>query len=173
MAEQSDFARLFLPIQADLLAYILTMGVPPEEADDVLQDSASIMLRKMTAFELGTNFRAWAYAVVKREILRALKARAGRPLSLTEAAYDDIAHLATTASEVPTVRLSALTVCLEKVKKSARAILFLRYRDGLDPRKIAATLNRPVDTVYKTLYRIRQSLHLCIERLEQLQEKRV
>ena len=63
MAEQADFAKLFLPLQGDLLAYILAMGVPAVDADDVLQTSATIVLKKIGQFQVGTNFRAWAFSM--------------------------------------------------------------------------------------------------------------
>lgn len=171
MDEPRDFMRLFLPLQGDLLAYILSMGVPAADADDVLQESASIMLRKFTSFQLGTSFRAWAFACVRLETLRCLKSNAQRPFSLSSESLRDIEYLAATESEVPTIHLKALGQCLQNLSASAASMLHMRYRDDLSIQEIAVQLQRPADSIYTALSRIRKSLHECIGRTERLSEE--
>lgn len=170
MAPKGDFVRLFLPLQGDLLAYILALGVPAADADDVLQESASVMLAKMDRFEEGTNFRSWAFTVVKLEVRKALAARARRPLSLPEEIYEDLGALAMSETELPTLRFKALTVCLEKLQDRARELIRLRYREGMAAAAIADALQRPVEAVYTSLSRIRKMLHECIARVERAEE---
>ncbi|MHC4778795.1 MAG: sigma-70 family RNA polymerase sigma factor [Planctomycetota bacterium] len=166
MAPKADFVKLFMPIQGDLLAYILAMGIREADANDVLQDSASIMLSKIGQFESGTNFRAWAFAIVKREILTAQRARSRRPLSLSAPAVDDIERLAMSDSEIPTLRFKALNVCMGKLQERAKELVRLRYKEGMNAASIAETLKRPVDAIYTTLSRIRKTLQECISRFE-------
>lgn len=166
MAPNGEFIRLFMPVQGDLLAYILSMGVRPEDAEDVLQDSASIMFAKIDQFRKGTNFRAWAYAIVRNEILRYFSKAKKRPLSLTEEAYEDIEHLATDDSEVPSVQLRALLMCLEGLGDKARDMIMMRYRDNMQVKGIADELGRPANSVYVTLSRIRKTLQECISRAD-------
>ena len=166
MAQNGEFIRQFMPIQGDLLAYILSMGVAPADAEDVLQDSASIMFSKIDQFQPGTNFRAWAYAIVRNEILRYFSKAKKKPLSLTEEAYDDVEHLATDESEVPSVQLKALLMCLEGLGEQARDMIMKRYRDNMQVKGIADELGRPANSVYVTLSRIRKRLQECITRAE-------
>ncbi len=166
MAQNSEFIRLFMPIQGDLLAYILSMGVRPEDAEDVLQDSASVMFSKIDQFRKGTNFRAWAYAIVRNEILRYFSKAKKRPLSLTDEAYGDIEHLATDEAEVPSIQLRALIMCLEALGDQARDMIMMRYRDNKQVKGIADELGRPANSVYVTLSRIRKKLQECITRAE-------
>ncbi|MBN1674127.1 MAG: sigma-70 family RNA polymerase sigma factor [Kiritimatiellae bacterium] len=171
MAEKADFLRLFIPLQGDLLAYILSMGVRPEDADDLLQDSATVMFTKIGHFEAGTNFRAWAFKIVRNEILSYFRKGAKRPLRLSEEAFEDIEYLAANETEVPSVRLKALTVCLEKLQEHAKSMVMMRYRDNMTVQAIARVLSRPVDSIYTTMSRIRKSLQECILRFERLEGK--
>jgi RNA polymerase sigma-70 factor (ECF subfamily) len=166
MTRNGEFIRLFIPIQGDLLAYILSMGVAPADAEDVLQDSASIMFSKIDRFEKDTNFRAWAYAIVRNEILRYFSKAKKRPLSLTDEAYEDIEGLATDESEVPGITLRALIMCLEALGDRSREMIMMRYRDNMQVKGIADELGRPANSVYVTLSRIRRKLQECISRAE-------
>jgi len=155
-----------LPLQGDLLAYIQARGVPFQDADDVLQDSAGVMLAKIGQFKLGTNFRAWAFAIVKNEILRAFKTITRRPLSLDEGVYETIAVIAENEETVPSIRLKSLNFCLEKLKDKARTLIDLRYRKSLNTSQISKRLNRPVISIYTSLSRIRKQLLDCVSRRE-------
>jgi RNA polymerase sigma-70 factor (ECF subfamily) len=166
MTQNGEFIRLFMPLQGDLLAYILSMGVNPGDAEDVLQDSASVMFSKIGQFRKGTNFRAWAYTIVRNEILRYFSKAKKKPLSLSDEAYDDIEQLATDESEVPSIQLRALIMCLEGLGDQARDMIMKRYRDNMQVKGIADELGRPANSVYVTLSRIRRKLQECITRAE-------
>ncbi len=160
MAGQDAFVRLFLPLQGELLAYALSMGVPSEDADDLLQTAALQILNKIGTYQEGTNFRAWAYAFVRNEVLRHFKARPRRALSLSEDALREIEALST--SDEPEPRLRHLGSCLERLQDVARSLISMRYRDGLSVKAIADRLGRPVESVYVTLSRVRKALHDCL-----------
>lgn len=166
MAPKADFVKLFMPIQGDLLAYILAMGVGEADADDVLHESASIMLAKIGGFREGTNFRAWAFAIVKREVMNALRSSSRRPLSLTPPAVEDIERLAMSESEVPTLRFKALNVCVGKLQERSRDLVRMRYKEGMSVASMAEALRRPVEAISTTLSRIRKLLQECIARFE-------
>ncbi len=164
MASQEEFVRQFMPLQGDLLAYALSMGVPPEDADDLLQTVALQVFHKIGAFQAGTNFRAWAFAFVKNEVLRHGRASSRRSLRLSEKALLDIEDLATAPDAFPDLRLQRLTRCLERLQDFSRTLLHLRYREGLRVQAIAERLGRPVDSIYTTLSRVRKALQECVAR---------
>ncbi len=163
MASHAAFIRLFLPIQGDLLAYLLSIGVPAADAEDLLQEAAVDMIDKFERFETGTNFRAWAYAFVRNEALRYFKTRARRPLALTSGAVEAIEAIAFEAPESP-VLSRALALCLDRLHRFARSLLAMRYHENLSVSEMARRMNRPVESVYTTMSRIRKALQACIER---------
>jgi RNA polymerase sigma factor (sigma-70 family) len=60
-------------------------------------------------------------------------------------------------------RSAALADCLDRLKEGDRSLLRLYYDEELTMPRIAEDQNRPVNTLYKALQRIRQSLRLCID----------
>jgi RNA polymerase sigma-70 factor (ECF subfamily) len=164
MTAQAEFLRLFMPIQGDLLAFLLSIGVASQDADDLLQEAAADMIDKFERFTPRTQFRAWAYAFVRNEALRYFKTRARRPFTLTPEAMADIEQLATAEPEPPGTTSRALALCLERLHLAARSLLVMRYRDGRSVKEIAEAVRRPVDSVYTSLSRIRKALQGCIER---------
>jgi RNA polymerase sigma-70 factor, ECF subfamily len=166
-----DFVKWFMPLQGNLLAYILAIGVPPEDADDVLQDAACVVLHKLAEFQAGTNFRAWAYAIVRNESLNYLKMRKRRMLMLTTEALADIEALVGEAPEEASFPISSLNVCMQKLKQNTRDLLHHRYEKGKSVKQIAEEIGRPVDSVYMTFSRIRRALQKCVERRGILEER--
>jgi RNA polymerase sigma-70 factor (ECF subfamily) len=164
MADHEEFLRLFMPLQGELLAFILAAGVSSADADDVLQNAAVVMWRKFDTFEPGTNYRAWAFAVLRFEIRKTFSSRATRVLSLTDGALADLEAMATAEPEPPQTRVKALVECLGRLRPNARSLVDLRYRTRLSVGDIARRLRRPVDSIYTTLSRIRKTLGECVER---------
>jgi RNA polymerase sigma-70 factor, ECF subfamily len=167
-----EFVKWFMPLQGDLLAYVLAMGVAPEDADDVLQDAACVVLRKMPEFQGGTNFRGWAYAIIRNETLNYLKTRKRRrTLTLSAGAMSDLASMASESPQEPSIPLTMLNMCMQNLQDKTRELLRRRYEQGRSVLQIAEELGRPVESVYVTLSRIRKALQKCIERQGVLEEK--
>ena len=61
-------------------------------------------------------------------------------------------------------RLQALRQCMEQLPENSRQVLRQRYSDEKRPAEIAREGNKTRDSVYKSLMRIRQKLHDCVER---------
>jgi RNA polymerase sigma-70 factor (ECF subfamily) len=159
-----DFVRLFMPLQGDLLAYVLARGVPISDAEDVLQNAACVVLAKISDYEHGTNFRAWCYAILRNEVSNHLKKCRRRMLSLSTEAAADIAALAEAQSDGPSAPLTRLNHCLQKLQKKMRDLIRLRYESGMSVQEIAAEIGRPVESVYVTLSRLRKALTTCVGR---------
>ena len=168
MADNDQFLKRFLEVQSDLLAYVLCMGVEPPSAEDVLQDAAIIMMRKFDQFEAGTNFRAWAYAVVRFEVLKKREWQAKRPLALSDETLDSLEAAAAEAEPAP-IELEALHHCMSRLAETARRLIRLRYELHLQAEQIAERLSRPVESIYTTLSRTRKALQDCIRQFERRQ----
>jgi RNA polymerase sigma-70 factor (ECF subfamily) len=168
-APGGEFIRLFLPLQGDLLAYLMALGLSPEDAADALQEAAVDMLARFDSFQPGTSFRAWAFTFARNEALTMLKSRARR-LALTAEAAAELERISLRGADAPTAAASALASCIQRLQKAARSLLDMRYRQGLGVREMARSLRRPVDSVYTSLFRIRRTLRGCVEQNRGLQE---
>jgi RNA polymerase sigma-70 factor (ECF subfamily) len=168
-ATNEDFIKLFMPLQGDLLAFVMSMGVRPSDADDVLQEAACVILRKISEFQTGTNFRAWAYAIVRNEVSTYLKMQKRRMLRLTNETAAELHRIASDPAESTVLPLAVLRSCVERLQSNGRNLIRLRYEQSHTVKQIADEIGRPVESVYVTLSRLRKVLSDCVQRQQQLE----
>lgn len=65
--------------------------------------------------------------------------------------------------EAVTDRVAALNRCVKKLPEDARALLRMRYADGLTGRAMAARLGRTKVAVFQTLSRPQRGLRRCVD----------
>lgn len=69
----ADTIRQISQHQAALLAYILTLYPDRSEAHDILQETNVVLWQKVGEFQVGTNFKAWAFRIAYLQTLAHLK----------------------------------------------------------------------------------------------------
>ncbi len=62
---QEQFESMWINYHKELHRYLLSRGIYREDAEDILQDSYLKAWKNISGFELGSNFRAWIYLIVK------------------------------------------------------------------------------------------------------------
>lgn len=155
------FVDLFLPLQGDLVAYLLSMGVLRQDVDDCLQNAAQLMLSRFGEFQSGTNFRAWAFAFVKNQAREQRRTRSRRLPVLTAEAEQHVTQLNESESEVEAVEIRAIRLCIEKLQAKAKELILMRYTQGMTVAEMARTLDQPAASLYTILFRIRKTLMDC------------
>jgi RNA polymerase sigma-70 factor, ECF subfamily len=168
------FASQLVAVQRRLYSYILTLLPSLSDADDVLQESNAVLLRKRKQYIPDTDFGAWACRVAYFEVLtyRRRKHRERSHIFFTdEGLLDDLAGEATTryASEesIPVARLES---CMGKLSPLHRELIRLRYRKKQSSEQIAATTGRSASAIRQLLYRVRSQLLTCLQREQQREE---
>lgn len=140
------------------LAALLTAHASCEdEIDDVLQDVAMAMVRRLREVRSHGAIRAWLRSVaVNRAVDRR---RRQSPVSFEP-----------DASPAPKDgsgdRADSVAACLRALPIELREVLVLRAVDGLSQREIATTLEVPETTVETRLVRARRKLRESLERCE-------
>lgn len=134
------------------------------QAEDVLQDTNVVLLRKAAEFQSGTDFWAWASQVARFQVLTH-----ARQTSRNRIVFDDdmlaiLAEEAQVQAELLDKRREALTLCLDQLPSTQRQLLDMRYLMNHSMGQIGAALSRPEGSVRQTLYRIREALLNCIGR---------
>ena len=160
----AEFVTLLTEHQPDLWAYIITLMPGHPDVADVLQETNLVLWSKQEKFETGTNFRAWAFAIARFEVLNHLKKqKRNRILLLDEELLDTISHEAPEAIAPAEQRLKALEFCLEKLRPQDRELIDHRYwsRQGLD--EFAEQVGRSVSALSVTLHRLRAALRKCVK----------
>jgi RNA polymerase sigma-70 factor (ECF subfamily) len=162
---ESEFVLLVTGQQSAIYAYILTLHPNRVAAQDILQETNLVLCRKVSEFEAGTNFRAWAFKVAYWQTMAHLKRvqRAGL-VTLEPDVLDLIAQDAEEQLADFDDRNLALKSCLQKLPPGDTSILLAHYQSGESLAEISGRLGRSREALKQVLLRIRRTLRLCIER---------
>ena len=159
-----EFVQLLTVHQGPVLAYIRSLLPGFTGANDILQQTNITLWDKKDSFELGTNFKAWAFAIARnhvRDQRKKLKRNGWLVFS------DDIAELF--AAEVEDDDLDhddayrALEVCLSKLRPQDRELVQKRYCESITLEDYARELDRSAGTLKARLFKIRAGLRRCLE----------
>lgn len=158
-------------IQLPLLLYVRSLMPGDPAAKDVVQQTNALIWQKRQEYELGTNFKAWAMAIARFEVLnyRKQQARDAR-LVFSEELENTIASEMTTVSDGLDQRHVALQNCLGKLRPVDRELVLYRYTRTGTLNDYAEEAGRSVAGLKVTLHRVRNSLIQCINRQLQGQE---
>jgi RNA polymerase sigma-70 factor (ECF subfamily) len=162
-AASSDFGRLFVQFEPRIHGFIRSLVADRHEAEEILQDTASVMWRKFDEFRPGTDFLAWALAVARYRV-KEHRRRRRQALSFDEAFVDAIAEDTVALQSRLNDLHDALAACLGKLKPRDHELFQRRYSADISVSDLAAQLGRPISTVYNTLARIRRALLDCVSR---------
>lgn len=151
--------------QASIRYYVASLLPGDSRAADVAQQANLTIWDKRGEFEPGTNFKAWAFAIARYEVLnfRKKQARDSRLLfsdELEEIMADELAA----ESDDFDLRRDALRSCLEKLKPNDLALVRHRYYESSPLKEFAVETGRSAAGLKVSLHRIRNALARCIER---------
>ena len=163
--DESSFVTQLTECQLPLRLYARALMPGDGAASDVVQQANTKIWEKRGDFRPGTNFKAWAMAIARFEVLNHRK-RQSRDARLR---FSD--ELETTvASEIAGLtgdlldRHEALRECMKSLKPESRELLMRRYASKETLAEFSSRLGRSVGGVKVTLCRLRTSLAECIER---------
>lgn len=160
--KSSQFFRLYNAVQKRIYAYLLMLVHNHNDAEDLLQETASILWEQFGSFDKGGSFGAWAIGIARNKALDFLKSkRSSRPLFGDEF-YEDISKLGETESEHTEKRLKALRDCVKKMSLQNQTLINLRFEKGITIKKISQISEHSSDALYKRISRIYTFLHRCV-----------
>lgn len=160
----NGFMELFLPQQRRLYQFIVSLLANTSDADDVFQETSLAIWNVFDQFQPGTDFYAWARQVAYNRILNRWRQQKRGVRYLDPDVLELVATQAGVSDDVAEIPLAALTDCIQKLNPADRHLIRRSYTDDASGRQLADELDRPLNSIYKSLGRIRRSLLDCIER---------
>jgi RNA polymerase sigma-70 factor (ECF subfamily) len=164
-ASQEKLVRLF---EGRTYGLILRMVGNTEDARDILQETMVKTLTSLDSYNPAYPFASWLFRIAANKSLDFLRKR---KVELRAFSYDDVAAEtipsgATPADEAVAEKLDWETVeqCMERLDPRYRAVLLLRYKDGLPYKEIADVLSIPMGTVKTLLHRGRDELKRLVRK---------
>jgi RNA polymerase sigma-70 factor, ECF subfamily len=160
----NSFEELATPLFDQLYNFAHWLTQNRDEAEDLVQETYVKALNGFSSFQLGTNFQAWIYRILRNTFLtsrKGLKVTMTVPLD-----FDDDEKGPERAIERDTPETLLLTRSSNELLRKAidelpvhfREILLLCEVEEMSYQEISETLAVPVGTVMSRLSRARQTL---------------
>lgn len=161
-AREAEFVRLLTSHQLDIYLYVHSLLPNSEEAADVVQGTNAVLWAKRGRFEMGTDFRAWAFQIARYELSEHRARRKRNGLCFSDALVDELAIRAPRHACIDDDLMDELRRCVAQLTVRDRELLNQRYSSQASCESIAKTVRRPVRWVHNALSRIRQELRSCV-----------
>src|SRR5256886_10392373 len=172
--QPASFEELAIPLFDQLYNFAHWHTQNREEAEDLVQESYAKALKGFSSFQLGTNFRAWMYRILRNTFLTSrtgLKATMTVPLDSEE----DEPELALERETPETILIERsnwqlVQSAIDELPVHFREILLLCEVEEMSYQEIAETLSIPIGTVMSRLSRARNGLRDYLRRKLQKDE---
>lgn len=164
LKEKAPFVKLLTANHARIYAYIISLVPNDSDADDIMQETASLMWENFSRFEPGTNFVSWAVTIAKFQILSYRKRYKQSRTFLSDKAYDLLISETEKLQEEGQERMQALRDCLKKLSDKDQQFIRMRYYEGASARIVAQKIGTSIDAVYRYGARLNHLLLICVRR---------
>lgn len=158
------FLHLFMANQKSIYSFILAMVHNCPDADDIMQETVTLMWDRFDEFEPGSNFGAWGTKIARYKVLNYYGNKKKQAGQFSEAMLETIAGCALEKLGEMENRLTALQHCINKLSDRDRELIKARYEQNLAIKDIAVRVKRPLGGIYKAMARIHDALHRCIRK---------
>src|SRR5882672_4704690 len=156
------FEELAMPLLDSLYNFAHWLTQNRDEAEDLVQETYVKALKGFSSFQLGTNFRAWMYRILRNTFLTSrtgLKVTMTVPLDTEEDGTEMAVERDTPETLLVARSNSDLLQCaIDELPVHFREILLLCEVEEMSYQEIAETLSIPIGTVMSRLSRARKTL---------------
>lgn len=167
MDEGAEFQAYVSGCLDSLYNYALLLARPPEDHEDLLQESLIRGFQGFASFDRALPFKAWMFGIIRNTYIDRYRRRSARPVEqeLTDdqgpPVMDSPLYSIPLAPEDILLRQETIEQVREGIRRLPivmREVVELRDIEGLSYQAIAAVIERPIGTVMSRLYRGRNLL---------------
>ena len=167
-SSQSSFEAAFVTQltehQLALQLYVRSLLPGDLAAGDVTQQANTKIWEKRSDFELGTNFKAWAFSIARYEVLNYRKSQARDARLVFSGELEQMIESELTEADLDLQkRHQALRECMGKLKEQDRQLLLHRYSNRGTLNEFAQAVGRSLGGLKVTLHRLRSALLNCMQ----------
>lgn len=159
-ASATTFEELAMPLFDQLYNFARWLTQDTAEAEDLVQETYAKALRGFSSFQLGTNFRAWMYRILRNSFL---SSRTGLKTMVVLDGESDETLLPAESTTPESILITqqnreSVQQALADLPVPFREILLLCEVEEMSYQEIAETLGIAMGTVMSRLYRARMAL---------------
>ncbi len=160
------FLRQFSGSQRRILSFIQIFVPNSNEAEEILQETSTILWSKWSEFDASKDFLKWACGIARYEVFAYFRQK-GRRCLLSDSVLNEIGEVA--MHQIETQQRDqeiqqALSTCLESLNPEDQELMSERYRNEVSVDNLATQRSVSGRAIYKHLTRVREQLKRCIER---------
>lgn len=150
--------------QLALRLYVRSLMPGDMAFSDVSQQANMKIWEKRSAFELGTNFKAWAFSIARYEVLNHRKRQAKHNRLVFSDDLENMIEADLVGSELDIQqRLEAMRLCLSKLREQDQQLLLHRYSGQGTLVEFAERVGRSPGGLKVTLCRLRSAILVCMQ----------
>ena len=161
LSRKSRFFGLYNSVQSRIYTYLLTMIHNRNDAEDVLQETATVLWEKFDTYQEGTSFGAWAIQIARLKSLEYMRKHKSR-MFFDETFYQAVSEQVEKGSSDVHERSESLRFCLKKLPENSLRLLTMRYKKDIPIKRIAILMGRSPNGLYQSFSRILNVLHDCM-----------
>lgn len=161
-SKKSRFFGLYNSVQPRIYTYLLTIIHNRNDAEDVLQETATVLWEKFDAYQEGTSFGAWAVQIARLKALEYIRKHKSR-MFFDDKFYDMISEKAEESSSDVHGRSEALHFCLKKIPDNSLKLLAMRYKKDISIKRISQLTGRSSNGLYQSFSKILNALRTCMD----------
>lgn len=161
MPQIDDELLLCLP---DLRAYARSLTRNRHDADDLVQDAVLRILNAADRYQPGTNFKAWAFTILRNRFLNEFVAKRRATREFDEG---EMERLPCGAQQEEGLAMSDFQRIFHRLPEDHRSILTLVAGSGLPYEDVARVLGCAVGTVKSRVHRARAALLALLDQEQQ------
>lgn len=158
------FFRLYNSVSLRVHSYLMILVHNKDVADELLQETATVLWAKFGEYEEGTSFGAWAVSIARLKALEYFRDRKKSRMVFEQSFYEKVSEHAKELSGDFDERVEALKDCLDKVPENQKKLLSMRFKKDLKITKISQLTGRPLGSLYHLFSRVMSGLRNCVEK---------
>jgi len=154
----ATFEELAMPLFDQLYNFAHWLTQDRSEAEDLVQETYAKALRGFSSFQLGTNFRAWIYRILRNTFLTSRTGlKANVPLEFDEGTEPSAGPETPETLLLERAQQQVVQEVMAELPVNYREILLLCEVEEMSYQEIAETLSVPMGTVMSRLSRARKT----------------
>jgi RNA polymerase sigma-70 factor (ECF subfamily) len=166
------FEQLAMPLFDRLFNFAHWLTQNRDEAEDLVQETYVKALKGFSSFELGTNFKAWIFRILRNTFLNSRTGLKAATVPLDPQEEDPSLPVEKETPETILIDRASERIMQDAIGElpvAYREVLLLCEVEEMSYQEIAATLTIPIGTVMSRLSRARRTLRSTVT--EKLQRR--
>ncbi len=163
-SKSARFFKLYSGVSNRIYSYLIIMVHNKDNAEELAQETATILWSKFDEFQEGTNFGAWAISIARIKALEFLRKRQKSQMIFDDRFYELVSERTVKASQDIPNHTEALRKCMGKLPEKHITLLSMRFKKDISIKKISQLTGRPLGSLYHAFSKLIRGLQECIEK---------